>query len=282
MPEYSFNGNQFELGFPAVMGILNATPDSFSDGGLHLDPKEAVARVQEMAEEGAAIIDLGGESTRPGSEPVSIEEELKRVLPILEALPKGEFMISIDSRNLETQRAALEGGAHLVNDVSGGTEEVYDLAEEFQAGLILMHAQGDPKNMQNNPSYEEVVTEVKAFFDAKKGSLRQRDLPKVWIDPGIGFGKTTEHNLELMRNLNHLADPDWGILLGSSRKSWIGQLCGAPVDQRLGGSLASAIHAVSCGAEIIRAHDVRETVQAIAVGQALTGESKPEESSRNG
>ncbi len=282
MPEYTFNGNQFELRFPAVMGILNATPDSFSDGGKYLDPKEAVARAHEMVEKGASIIDLGGESTRPGCKPVSTEEELERVLPILEALPKNEFVISIDSRNSETQRAALDRGVHLVNDVSGGTEELYDLAKEREAGLILMHAQGNPDNMQANPRYEDVVAEVRAFFDAKKEAILQRDLPRVWIDPGIGFGKTIEHNLELMRNLGHLADPAWGVLLGSSRKSWIEKLCGAPVDQRLGGSLASAVHAVSCGAEIIRAHDVRETVQAIQVGQALTGFSKPEESKANG
>ena len=274
MPDYVFNGTRFELRHPVVMGILNATPDSFSDGGLHLDPRQAVNRAHEMVEQGAAIIDLGGESTRPGSEPVSVKEELNRILPILKALPKDEFVISIDSRNRETQRVAIEEGTHLDNDVSGGNEELFDLAEKRQVGLVLMHAQGDPRSMQDAPVYEDVLAEVRAFFDAKREAILRRNLPRVWIDPGIGFGKTLEHNLDLLRNLDRFADSAWGVLLGASRKSWIDKLCGAPVDQRLGGSLAAAVHAVSMGAEIIRAHDVRETVQAIEVGLELTGASK--------
>ncbi len=274
MPEYIFNGARFEMRYPVVMGILNATPDSFSDGGLYLDPERAVAKAREMVEQGAAIIDLGGESTRPGSEPVPVEEELNRVMPILRALPKDEFVISIDSRNRETQQVAIEAGAHLVNDVSGGNEALFDLAEERQIGLVLMHAQGDPRSMQDDPAYGDVLAEVRSFFDAKREAILRRDLPRVWIDPGIGFGKTIEHNLTLMRHLDRFADSAWGILLGASRKSWIDKLCGAPVDQRLGGSLAAAVHAVTRGAEIIRAHDVRETVQAIEVGQELTGAPK--------
>ena len=227
-----------------------------------------------MVEQGAGIIDLGGESTRPGSEPVSVEEELGRVMPILRRLPKDEFVISIDSRNRETQRVAIEEGTHLVNDVSGGNGELFDLAEKRQVGLVLMHAQGDPRSMQDAPVYEDVLAEVRAFFDAKREAILRRNLPRVWIDPGIGFGKTLEHNLDLLRNLDRFADSAWGVLLGASRKSWIDKLCGAPVDQRLGGSLAAAVHAVSMGAEIIRAHDVRETVQAIEVGLELTGASK--------
>ncbi len=274
MPEYHFNGNRFEMRQPMVMGILNATPDSFSDGGLHLDPERALDRAREMIAQGADVIDLGGESTRPGSKPVAVEEELSRVMPILRSLPKDEFVISVDSRNRKTQQAAVEEGVHLVNDVSGGDEKLFDLAEKRQVGLILMHTQGDPCTMQDAPVYENVLSEVRSFFDAKREAILGRDLPRVWIDPGIGFGKTLEHNLDLMRNLDRLADSAWGILLGASRKSWIDKLCGAPVDQRLGGSLAAAVHAVARGAEIIRAHDVRETVQAIKVAQELTGPPK--------
>ncbi len=276
MPTSCFNGTCFELRYPAVMGILNATPDSFSDGGLYLDEGAAVERADQMVEEGASIIDLGGESTRPGSRPVTVEEELRRVIPILKAMPKDKFVISIDSRNPETQIAALDEGAHLVNDVSGGSEELLELAEERQAGLVLMHAQGDPRNMQDAPSYDNVVSEVRSFFDRKREAILKRNLPKVWIDPGIGFGKTLEHNLELMRHLDHFIDDAWGILMGSSRKSWIDKLCGAPVDQRIGGSIASAVHAVHQGAEIIRTHDVQATLQAIEVAQALTASSKTE------
>jgi dihydropteroate synthase len=270
MPEQVLNGNCLELEFPAVMGVLNLTPDSFSDGGAHLDPERAVDRVHEMVDQGARLIDVGGESTRPGSSPVSVEEELARVMPVLQALPKDKFAISIDSRNHETQKAALDEGVHVVNDVSGGNEQLFDLAQERQAGLILMHAQGDPLSMQLAPSYDNVVREVRSFFDSQKQKLLARNLPKVWIDPGIGFGKTLAHNLDLMRRLDSFSDPAWGILLGASRKSWIDKLCGATVDERIGGSLAAALHAVNSGVEIIRAHDVLETVQAIRVGMALT------------
>ena len=276
MPTSSFNGNCFELRYPAVMGILNATPDSFSDGGLYLDERAAVERANQMFEEGASIIDLGGESTRPGSSPVPVEEELRRVIPIIKALPKDRFVISIDSRNSETQKAALDEGAHLVNDVSGGSEDLFDLGEQRQAGLVLMHAQGDPRNMQDAPSYNNVVSEVRSFFARKREAILQRHLPKVWVDPGIGYGKTLEHNRELMRHLDHFTDDAWGILVGSSRKSWIDKLCSASVDQRIGGSIASAMHAVAKGAEIIRAHDVQAPVQAIKVAQALTASSKTE------
>ncbi|MBL63275.1 MAG: dihydropteroate synthase [Opitutae bacterium] len=274
MPDLQCNGLRVDLRFPAIMGILNATPDSFSDGGLYFDPAQAVERAHRMIEEGASIIDLGGESTRPGSQPVPVKEELSRVMPILQALPKDRFLISIDSRNRETQQAALDEGAHLVNDVSGGNESLLDLAEERQAGLVLMHAQGDPRNMQDDPSYGNVVEEVKAFFDSKKDAMERRNLPKVWIDPGIGFGKTLEHNLELMQNLEQLMDPAWGVLIGASRKSWIEKLTGAAIEERLPGSLVAAVHAVAQGTEVIRTHDVLETAQAIKVGLALTPPSK--------
>ena len=271
MPEHVFNDQAFSLRYPAVMGILNVTPDSFSDGGLHLEVSQAVDRVGQMIEEGARFIDVGGESTRPGSESVSVEEELRRVLPVVEALPKDEFVLSVDTTKPEVAQAVLEAGAHLINDVSGGTEPtLVDLAEHHQAGYVLMHAQGSPKTMQEAPAYDDVVGEVRVFFDERATALAERNLPKVWMDPGIGFGKTLEHNLALMQSLSTFRDDRWGILIGASRKSWIDELCGAPEpDQRLGGSLAAALEATCQGAEIIRAHDVRETVQALEVTESL-------------
>ena len=267
MTEHLFNGKTFRLRYPAVMGILNVTPDSFSDGGLHLEVSMAIDRIGQMLEEGAQFIDVGGESTRPGSDPISIEEELRRILPVIEALPTDEFVVSVDTTKPEVAQTALEAGAHVVNDVSGGANPLlFDLAERHQAGYVLMHAKGSPKTMQHAPAYEDVTKEVLAFFDEQAKILAKRNLPKVWMDPGIGFGKTLEHNLALMQNLDTLCDDRWGILLGASRKSWIDKLCGAPnPEERLGGSLIAAIEAVRQGAEIIRAHDVRETVQALEV-----------------
>ena len=270
MPRYEFNDQAFELHYPAVMGILNLTPDSFSDGGSFIEPDLALEHALAMVEDGAQIIDLGGESTRPGSEPVSEQDELARVLPVLDKLPVDQFIISVDTTKPAVAQAALQAGAHVINDVSGGNPELLDLAQRYQAGFVLMHAQGSPKNMQDKPVYDNVVEEVRAFFDEKRKDLIERELPRIWIDPGIGFGKSLEHNLDLMRNFSTFKDEAWGILLGSSRKSWIDSLCGAPdPNDRLGGSIASAVYSLTHGAEIIRAHDVRETVQALEVAKEL-------------
>ena len=270
MPDYRFNSHSLSLEYPAVMGILNLTPDSFSDGGNYMDPNLAVEKALQMVDEGAQIIDLGGESTRPGSDPVSEKEEIRRVIPILEKLPLDQFLISIDTTKAEVARLSLELGAHIINDVSGGNEKLLNIAQKNKSGFILMHAQGNPKNMQEQPSYMNPVSEIRSFFDRKKEQLQSLNLPRVWIDPGIGFGKTLSHNLELMKNLDGFTDDAWGVLLGSSRKSWIDHLCGAPDPaKRMGGSIASALDAVSKGAEIIRVHDVLETVQALQVAKEL-------------
>ena len=270
MPDYHFNGQSLSLEYPAVMGILNLTPDSFSDGGNYMDPNLAVEKALQMMNEGAQIIDLGGESTRPGSDPVSEKEEIRRVIPILEKLPLDQFLISIDTTKEEVARLSLELGAHIINDVSGGNEKLLNLAQKHKSGFILMHAQGNPKNMQDQPSYMNPFSEIRSFFENKKEQLQSLNLPRVWIDPGIGFGKTLSHNLELMRNLDGFTDDAWGVLLGSSRKSWIDHLCGAPDPaKRMGGSIASALDAVSKGAEIIRVHDVMETAQALQVAKEL-------------
>lgn len=276
MPRYEFNSQAFELHYPAVMGILNLTPDSFSDGGSFIEPKLALEHALAMVENGAQIIDLGGESTRPGSEPVSEQDELARVLPVIDKLPHDQFLISVDTTKPAVAQAALQAGAHLINDVSGGNPELLDLAQRYQAGFVLMHAQGSPKNMQDKPVYDNVVEEIRTFFDEKRKDLIERELPRIWIDPGIGFGKSLEHNLELMRHLSAFKDEAWGILLGSSRKSWIDMLCGAPdPSDRLGGSIASAVCSLTHGAEIIRVHDVRETVQALKVAKELALSSNP-------
>jgi dihydropteroate synthase len=271
MTEHLFNRITFRLRYPAVMGILNVTPDSFSDSGLHLEVGKAVDRVGQMLEEGAQFIDVGGESTRPGSDPVSEDEELRRILPVIDALPKDECVISLDTTKPEVARAALEAGVHVINDVSGGADStLFDLAEHYHAGYVFMHIMGSPKTMQEAPSYDDVVSEVLAFFEERITDLANRNLPKVWMDPGIGFGKTLEHNLALMQNLGNLRDDRWGLLLGASRKSWIDKLCGAPnPEHRLGGSLAAAMEAARQGADVIRAHDVRETVQALEVMESL-------------
>ena len=270
MPEYFFNGQRFNLKYPAVMGILNLTPDSFSDGGLFNDPTIAAEQANLMYQQGAQIIDLGAESTRPGSEPVSEQEELSRLLPVLEKLPKDQFLISLDTTKPLVAEAGLQAGAHIINDVSGGNYELLNLAEKHHAGFVLMHAKGSPKTMQISPTYQNVVEEVRAFFDSKKDDLIQRQLPRIWIDPGIGFGKTLEHNLEIMRNLSMFKGEEWGLFLGSSRKSWIDQLCNAPTpSDRLGGSIASALASILHGVEIIRVHDVQETTQAISVAKEL-------------
>jgi len=252
------------------MGILNLTPDSFSDGGQFMAPADALAHAHRMAKEGAQIIDLGGESTRPGSDPVSEQEELARVLPIIELLAKEEFVLSLDTTKPAVALAGLQAGVSILNDVSGGNPEMLTHASRFQAGYVLMHAQGSPKNMQDAPTYEDVVEEVRTFFDQKFNTIEDLPIPRLWIDPGIGFGKALDHNLALMRELDELIDPRWGILLGSSRKSWIDHLCNAPDPlDRLGGSLCSALAGVARGAEIIRVHDVKETVQMLEVAKGL-------------
>ncbi len=252
------------------MGILNLTPDSFSDGGQFLTPGDALDHACQMVRQGAQIIDLGGESTRPGSDPVSEQEELSRVLPVIESLVKEGYILSLDTTKPAVALAGLQAGVHMLNDVSGGNEEMLAHASRFQAGYVMMHAQGTPKTMQEAPTYNDVVEEVRTFFDQKKEFLQSLNLPRLWIDPGIGFGKSLEHNLALMRELDELINPAWGILLGSSRKSWIDHLCGAPDPlDRLGGSLCSALAGVARGAEIVRVHDVRETVQALEVAKGL-------------
>ena len=244
------------------MGVLNVTPDSFSDGGLWLDGDAAVAHGLAMVDEGADIVDVGGESTRPGATPVAPDEELRRVLPVVEALAP-HVRVSIDTRKTEVAEAAVAAGATLVNDVSASLAGVA-AAAGAHVGWVAMHMRGDPRTMQQAPGYDDVVAEVRQFLVDRATAARAAGVDEVWIDPGIGFGKTMEHNLVLLRHLADLVDTGFPVVVGTSRKSFLGRLTGgAPVDDRLEASVATAAWAVEQGAAMVRVHDVRETVAAV-------------------
>jgi dihydropteroate synthase len=259
---------------PAVCGVVNVTPDSFSDGGVHFDTTEAVAAARRMLEEGAAIVDIGGESTRPGSEGVSAEEELARVEPVLEAL-QGEVPLSIDTAKAAVARRALALGAEMVNDVTAlrGDPELAGVVAEAECYLCLMHMKGEPRTMQANPTYDDVVSEVKAFLEERLAFAMGAGIAeeRICLDPGIGFGKTVEHNFELVRRLDELVAIGRPILVGLSRKSSLGRILGDP-DATTGTTAASvgaAVAAYERGATIIRAHDVREHVEALTAARAV-------------
>jgi len=273
---------QFEFTFPRpalVMGIVNVTPDSFSDGGRFLELPAAVAHVLQLVEQGAGIIDVGGESTRPGALPVSEAEELRRVVPVIEQLAgQLKVPISIDTLKPGVARAALAAGASIVNDVAANREDpaLWRLVAEAGAGYVCMHMQGRPQTMQVNPVYTDVVREVGEFFSERLKRLSDCGVGRdqVILDPGIGFGKSVAHNLQLLgavRSFTTLARP---LLLGVSRKSFIGKLLGAELAARLPGALACAGWAVAAGVQIVRAHDVAETVQVIRMTEAILANQK--------
>jgi dihydropteroate synthase len=258
---------------PSVMGVLNVTPDSFSDGGLFVDPDEAVAHGLRLVAEGAALVDVGGESTRPGAEPVSAEEELARVEPVLEGL-RG-VPVSIDTAKPEVARRALELGAELVNDVTAlrGDPALAEVVAGGDAFLCLMHMQGEPRTMQVAPKYDDVVGDVLAFLEERLAFAVECGIQeeRICIDPGIGFGKTPDQNLELLRRLDELLVLGRPVLVGVSRKSTLGKVLGDPtaITGSVAGSVAAAVAAFARGASIVRAHDVRETVEALAVAAAV-------------
>jgi dihydropteroate synthase len=256
-----------------LMGVVNVTPDSFSDGGLYLDPGAAIAHGEELAAEGAAILDVGGESTRPGAAPVAAEEEMRRVVPVVAALAGVAEAISVDTSKAVVAEAALDAGAAIVNDVTAlrGDPEMAALVADRGAGLVLMHMAGDPRTMQVDPTYGDVVAEVRDFLAARLEAAVAAgvDESRIWLDPGIGFGKTVAHNLELLRGIPALATLGRSILLGTSRKSFIGRTDGSETDDRLGGTIATSILAATAGAQILRVHDVREMSQALKLVSAV-------------
>jgi dihydropteroate synthase len=261
---------------PSVMGVVNVTPDSFSDGGVNFRADDATASARRMAEEGAAIVDVGGESTRPGSEGVSLDEELGRVLPVLEAVG-GAIPISIDTAKAEVARQAIELGAELVNDVTAlrADAEMAEVVAEAGTYVCLMHMLGEPRTMQDDPRYDDVVSEVKAFLEARLAFAVDAGIAEelVLLDPGIGFGKTVEHNFELVRRLDELAALGRPIVVGFSRKRSLGRILGDPdaTTGPLSASLATAVAAYERGATVLRAHDVREHVEALTAVRAVVG-----------
>lgn len=261
-----------------IMGILNVTPDSFSDGGRHFDYSIAVEHAKRLVQDGADIIDVGGESTRPGAEPVTLEEELRRTVPVIEKLA-GEFdvPISIDTYKPEVARRALDAGALMINDISGlRDDEMIALAAERSVPVVIMHMQGTPRDMQLNPAYGDVVAEVIDWLDAQaekaiRGGL-SRD--KILIDPGIGFGKNLEHNLEILRRLSEFRSLGYPIVLGTSRKSFIGSILDLPAEERVEGTIATVVHGITQGAAIVRVHDVKEAARASKITDLIEGESR--------
>jgi dihydropteroate synthase len=274
---------QFRFSFPRpalVMGIVNVTPDSFYDGGRFLDPAAAVAHALDLVEQGAGIIDVGGESTRPGALPVDEAEELRRVLPVIRQLAgQVQVPVSIDTLKPGVARAALDAGASIVNDVAANREDttLWRLVGEAGAGYVCMHMQGTPRTMQAHPVYGDVVREVGEFFRERLERMSDCGMSREQIifDPGIGFGKTIEHNLQLLGAAREFKRLERPLLVGVSRKSFIGKLSGAGLGARLPGALACACLAVSDGVQIIRAHDVAETVQAIRMTEAILRSQRP-------
>jgi dihydropteroate synthase len=261
-----------------LMGVVNVTPDSFSDGGLFLDPEAAIAHGRALAAQGADLLDVGGESTRPGAQAVRAAEERERIEPVVGGLAGGggaRVPVSIDTSKSSVAAAALDAGAEIVNDVTAlrADPELAALCADRDCGVVLMHMLGTPRTMQDNPTYDDVVDDVKSFLAERVEAAMAAgiDEERIYIDPGIGFGKTLDHNLELLRRLGELRDLGRPIVVGTSRKSFIGKLTEREVDERLGGTIASNVLAAIAGADVVRGHDVLELRQAIDVAETILG-----------
>ena len=259
---------------PLIMGIVNVTPDSFSDGGQHATPAAAVAHALALAAEGADLLDIGGESTRPGAPAVSESEELARVIPVIEQLAgQTDAALSIDTQKPAVAEAALAAGAVIINDIAANRTDpqMWQIAVAARAGYVAMHMQGTPRSLQDSPAYTDVTAEVRAFFNERLERFTEAglDAEQVLFDPGIGFGKTVEHNLALLAGLERFTNMKRPLLVGASRKSFIGRLTEAAVEDRLAGSLACACRAAEAGAAVIRVHDVKETNQALQTWNAI-------------
>jgi len=263
---------EFDLERPLVMGIVNVTPDSFSDGGQHDDPDHAIQHAKRLIADGAHILDIGGESTRPGAPAVSMEDELARVLPIVEGLRDCGVPLSIDTFKPEVMRAVLDAGADMINDIYGFRQPgAIEAVAGSKCGLCVMHMKGEPRTMQDAPEYTDLLGEIGVFLGARAQRLRAAwvDPRRIVLDPGFGFGKTVDQNYQLLRRLSNLRVSSYPILVGLSRKSMIGKVTGREVGDRLAGSLAGALACVARGASIVRVHDVAETVDALKVWQAV-------------
>ena len=262
------NRKKFRFQYPLIMGVCNITKDSFSDGRLYYKTEETFKHIQRMVTTGASIIDIGAESTRPGSDPISYKQEIKKLSPILSKLPKDKFIISIDTNKIETQEFALQNGAHIINDVFGGSEDLFFLSKKYKNGLVLMHTPAPPKIMQTKTNvYKNIIIDIQKYFISRIKILDKHNIlhKKVWLDPGIGFGKNLNQNLLIMKNIKKFKLRNCGLLMGSSRKSWINQIDNSHVNQRLGGSLASAFYGSLNGVDILRVHDVQETRQFLEI-----------------
>jgi len=257
------------------MGVVNVTPDSFSDGGLYLEPEAAIAHGAELADEGADILDVGGESTRPGAAEVGAEEELRRTEPVVADLAALGHTVSIDTSKRVVAEAALDAGATIVNDVTAmrADPEIGALCADRGAVLVLMHMQGTPRTMQDAPAYDDVLDAVRAFLAERIEAAVAAGVAeeRIWIDPGIGFGKSLEHNLELLRRLGELRELGRPLLVGTSRKTFIGKVDGSGAEDRIGGTIASSVLAMAEGADVLRVHDVAEAAQATRVAAAILG-----------
>jgi dihydropteroate synthase len=263
------NKHFYDLKRPLVMGILNITPDSFSDGGMYLDSNAALKRADKMIEEGVDIIDIGGESTRPGSDPVSTDEELKRIVPIIEAIKKiSDIAISIDTYKPEVMKEVIDMDVAMINDIYALQKpNAIDLIKKSNVGVCLMHMQGTPKTMQLNPTYKNVVSEVRSFLEERANLIANEGIGKtrIILDPGFGFGKTFEHNIDLLKNIESFKSLNLPILVGLSRKSFIRKILNGDHDDHLSGSISAAIFSVLKGAKILRVHDVKETQSALKI-----------------
>jgi dihydropteroate synthase len=265
---------RLDLSRPLIMGVVNVTPDSFSDGGRFIDPARAIAHAQALIAEGADLLDIGGESSRPGAQGVSANEELQRVLPVVRALRHAPVPVAVDTVKPEVMRAVLAEGAAMINDIRALQEPgAMEAVAATEAAVCLMHMQGEPRSMQVKPRYQDVVAEVKAFLKAQATAAQAAGIEKnrIVIDPGFGFGKTVEHNLELLRNLDEFTKLGYPVLAGWSRKSSLGVITGRPANERLPASVAAAVLAAERGASIVRVHDVAATKDALAVLNALRG-----------
>lgn len=275
--KWKFDGNYIILKKPLIAGILNITPDSFYDGGKFIDFEKAIERGKEIIREGADIIDVGGESSRPGSEPVSEKEELERVIPVIEELVKENVIISCDTYKSRVAEKAIESGAKIINDISAFRmdEKLIDIIKGSNCGYVLMHMKGTPKNMQKNPFYDDTIGEITSFFREKLELIEKTgiDLERVVIDPGIGFGKRLVDNLIILKKLDEFKKLGRPIFIGTSRKSFIGGVLNVEVDQRLEGSLATVVYAYIKGAKIFRVHDVKETKRVIDIIWAIENEN---------